>query len=155
MRTSLPSIALAAVGCLAFLVLQYLTNGQPTSPISSIVNALGPLYGTLLFATGILAMYSSLRTVSSQANALEQRKSFRIAFIPTVIGLVGVVHGYLSVLLQYAYLPAGTDLSAFQIPHSAIWATLFIGGLFTMASLSIMTVVRFSRLEQKVACTPS
>ncbi|WP_158230956.1 hypothetical protein [Rhodopirellula bahusiensis] len=110
-----------------------LANMLPSSFIADTVSSMGALYGILLFTTGIFAIASALANDLLNAPNGAVLKSRWIVFLPAIIGVVGVCHGYLSMAPYRSVLPE--DIA---FPHNTIWATMTVGALLTLAATAIM-----------------
>lgn len=135
-------VLLAAVGgCVAFFVLQMLANQLPSSFIAESFNSLGVLYGTLLFTTGLFAVLSALKKYPSSSSQGESKLAWAIG-LPMLIGAVGVIHGYFSLM------PLPPDFPKdIPFPHGTIWSTAVVGVFFSAASAMILFSGRHRRQD--------
>lgn len=124
-------------GCAAFFVLQVVAGQAPSSFIALTVERLGVLYGSLLFTTGVFAMLVASREFLSNSTDDRGSRALWIAGLPVVIGMVGVVHGYLSLAGYYSMLSP-----EIAIPHATVWTTAMVGVFFTILSATILLIGR-------------
>ena len=120
-------------GLASCLLLQMLASRLPASFIADTVDSLGMLYGTMLFGTGLFAILAAFMKdlwYSPDDRILRARW---IVFLPVLIGVIGVLHGYLSMASYFSALPE--DIA---VPHNTIWATVTVGALFTIAATAIV-----------------
>lgn len=119
-------------GIASFALLRYLATILPSSFVADTVDSLGALYGTLLFATGIFAIFASFAQDRSAASDDAVLGARWIVFVPVIVGFIGVFHGYLSMAPYYSTLP--DDIA---VPHNTVWATVTVGALLTIAATAI------------------
>ena len=125
---------LAIVGGLAcFAMFRVAANQLPSSFFADTVDSLGMLYGTLLFSSGLFAVLAALTKDLWHGRDGQIIPARWIVFLPALIGMVGVVHGYLSLTPHYASLPEDIVL-----PHNTIWATVAVGAMLTTFATAIV-----------------
>ncbi len=135
-------LLLAAVGgSVAFFVFQVLANQLPSSFIAQSFNSLGMLYGTLLFTTGLFAVLTALKKSSSSSSQGESKLAWAIG-LPMLIGAIGVIHGYFSLMPLPADFPKDIP-----VPHGTIWSTAVVGVFFSAASAMILFSGRHRRQD--------
>lgn len=91
------------------------------------------LYGAMIFGAGLFAILAAFMNDLWNSPGSRILRTRWIVFLPALIGLVGVLHGYLSMASYYAALPE--DI---VVPHNTAWATVTVGSLFTIAGTAIM-----------------
>ncbi|MBB3207272.1 hypothetical protein FHS27_003093 [Rhodopirellula rubra] len=82
-------------GLASFLLLQVLANRMPSSFIADTVDSLGMLYGAMIFGTGLYAILVAFMKDLWNSPDSRMLSTRWIVFLPSLIGLIGVVHGYL------------------------------------------------------------
>lgn len=142
MKPSRLLIVSAIGGCAAFFAMLDLARRGPSSFIVQTVNNLGVLYGILLFTTGLFAILStSKRTLAGTSD--EKVSGVRwIVGLPALIGMIGVLHGYLGLAPYYSRLS-----QEIGIPHVTIWSTAMVGVFFTIVSAMILLAGRHTHKD--------
>lgn len=133
MRLSRLLILSAFGGLASFSLLQIAASHLPSSFIADTVDSLGMLYGAMIFGAGLFAILAAFMNDLWNSPGSRILRTRWIVFLPALIGLVGVLHGYLSMASYYAALPE--DI---VVPHNTAWATVTVGSLFTIAGTAIM-----------------
>lgn len=137
MKPSRLLIVSAIGGCLGFFAMLDLAQRGPSSFIVQTVNSLGVLYGILLFTSGLFAILSTSKlTLASTTDEKVSRVRWIVGF-PTLIGMIGVLHGYLGLVPYYSRLS-----QEIGIPHVTIWSTAMVGVFFTVVSAMILVTGR-------------
>lgn len=96
-RFSFSALCYVSAGFAGYLALVVTSNGSSASIASWLLDSLGFLYGTLLYVTGLAALYMSCRTIRRARNPGTVACALPIAFLPAFIGVIGLIHGYTSV----------------------------------------------------------
>ncbi|EKK03109.1 hypothetical protein RBSH_01567 [Rhodopirellula baltica SH28] len=145
----LPQLFIVSVigGIASFSLTQMLANRMPSSFIADTADSLGMLYGTLIFGTGLFAILAALTKDLWHSPDTQIFKTRWIVFLPALVGLVGVLHGYLSMAPYYSALP-----SDIAVPHNTIWATVTVGALFTIVATAIVFAGRRPDKTRSHAC---
>ncbi len=119
-----------------------------------LANSLGMLYGTLLYVSGLASFYVACRCSWRFADASEVAVALPFAFLPAFVGLIGLVHGYISVfriLSMYGTPPKPTEMYE---AHATILVCLLVGlclSLISFALLAIAMLVKCHKPQHSTA----
>jgi hypothetical protein len=140
-RFSLLSICYTVAGIAGYFALIVASHQTPGSFVDWIVRSLGFLYGTVLYVAGLLAFYVACRTIRTASSAADIAVAIPISLLPTVVGVIGVVHGYISVFYVFSIsgmIPEPTDLYS---AHATVLVCAMTGLCLTLPSFVILAVV--------------
>ena len=101
-RSSLISVVYLIAGIAGYLALLYLRSQSDAPAIVWMADALGVIYGTLLYASGLAALYVACRFSWRCTTPAEVAAAIPFVLLPAYIGLIGLIHGYVSVYWFYA-----------------------------------------------------
>lgn len=138
-KTSTMILVSVVGGSLAFFVLQFCANQWPSSILAQSLNSLGVLYGSLLLTTGLFAAIISMNKSPSGSSQGNSKLRWAIG-LPLLIGVVGVIQGYSSLMLLPADLPKDIP-----VPHGTVWCTAVVGAIFSIVAAMIL----YSRQHRK------
>ncbi|MCR9209727.1 MAG: hypothetical protein NXI28_15960 [bacterium] len=131
-------LLLSAFGGLAgFSLLQMLASQWPSSFIADTVDSLGMLYGTMLLGSGLFAIFAAVTKDLLNSPGDRILTARWIVFLPSLVGVIGGLHGYLSMASYYSALPEGI-----AVPHNTVWATATVGAIFTVVATAFVFVGR-------------
>lgn len=133
MKSSRLLILSAFGGIACFSSLQMLAGRMPSSFVANTVDSLGGLYGMMLFGSGLFAVLSAFTRDLWDSPDNSILRSRWVVFLPALIGVIGVLHGYLSMASFYSALPE--DIT---VPHNTVWATATVGALWTIAATAVV-----------------
>ena len=133
MKTLYLLLASAVLGCAGFVGLGAVAAGRPASLVANTVDNLGMLYGASLMTTGTFAILVALQRGRGPQVVRGSAAGRWLVFLPAVVGLIGVAHGYVNLA---SYAPALR--SDIMMPHHTVWATATVGSLFTVAATVIL-----------------
>jgi hypothetical protein len=135
MKPSRLLLVSAIGGCAGFFAMLDLARRGPSSFIVQTVNNLGVLYGILLFTTGLFAILSTSKKTLAGTSEDKVSGARWIVGLPALIGMIGVLHGYLGLAPYYSRLSQ-------EIPHVTIWSTAMVGVFFTIVASMILLAGR-------------
>ncbi len=127
-------------GCSGYAALQFVTSQSPSSFIAGVVGRLGMLYGVLLLTTGLYALMVSIKAVRSNGIDAGDSRSLWIAGLPVLVGMMGVLHGYVGLAKYAGSLPAGMEM-----PHTTVWTTAIVGVFLGLPVFAILLIGRRMR----------
>ena len=136
------------IGSILFVVAKLITGFRPDSFFDETLNDVGMLYGVLLFGTGFAAMVAACKPFFARTRTDARWTQAIVTLLPLLIGLLGVVLGYLQMARLSAVLP-----NEFDLPHDTIWATAVIGLSFTAIAMLVRRCVRLPTMQRKIAST--
>lgn len=150
-RFSLFALCYVVAGSAGYLALVLASSRSSASIASWLVDSLGFLYGTLLYIAGLSALYMSCRIVRRVRDPAAVATALPIAFLPSFIGVVGLVHGYISIFRMVAAsgtYPKPNDMLDAQ---STVLVCLLTGLVLTFPSfvlLAVAMVVKQTRFKK-------
>ena len=136
------------IGSIFFVTLKLIAGFRPDFFFDDTLKDVGMLYGVLLFGTGFAAMVAACKPSFARTRTDARWTQTIVTLLPLLIGLLGVVLGYMQMARLSAVLP-----NEFNLPHGTIWATAVIGLSFTAIAMLIHRCVRLPTMQQKIAST--
>ena len=134
---SLLYLIAAVAGYFAFLP----SGGRSgNSLVGWISHSYGSLYGNLLYVSGAVAFYVACRFAWRFQEPARLAIAIPITFVPAFIGLIGMVHGYLSVFRLMAVSASYATPGEVQQAHATVLQCLVVGLVLSFVSFSTLAV---------------
>ncbi len=134
---SLLYLMAAVAGYLAFVP----SGGQRgNSLVGWISHSYGSLYGNLLYVSGTVVFYVACRFAWRFQEPARLAIAIPITFVPAFIGLIGLVHGYISVFRLMAVSASYATPAEVQQAHATVLQCLVVGLVLSFISFSTLAV---------------
>ena len=144
-RFSLISICFGIAGFAGYFAIVAITIRSDSSVIAWLARSLGALYGTLIYFSGLSALYIACRTVRHATRPSELAVVIPLAMLPAFMGLVGLVHGYVGV---YRILSVSrkrvASTSLFEL-HASVLACPLVGLVFSFVTVAIIAIAMVAK----------
>lgn len=105
-----------------------------------IFNALGLIYGTLLYATSCASLYITFRITWLARKPSEVAVAIPFVFLPTFIGVVGLLHGYMRVYRVLAISASIPKPSEMFYAHAMVLVCLLVGLIATLICFTWLAI---------------
>ncbi|TWU59524.1 hypothetical protein V7x_56020 [Crateriforma conspicua] len=145
-RFSLILIGYCVTGFAAFFALVTMASRNDASFVSWLVNSLGLLYGTLLYVSGLAAFYISVRYSWRASTASQLAALIPFSLLPGFIGIVGLLHGYVSVFQILALSGTFPKPSDLHHAHATVLICPLVGLAFSLVSFAILAIAMVAKL---------
>ena len=96
-RYSLVTLVYVVAGFAGYFALIVAAQRHPEARVAWLAEALGFLYGTILYVTGFAALYMACDAIRNASSSSDIASAIPISLLPAFIGVVGMVHGYINV----------------------------------------------------------
>ncbi|MEL6109355.1 MAG: hypothetical protein AAFU85_25390 [Planctomycetota bacterium] len=134
------------VACVAVLFSLILSaNGAEPGVARWLLNSLGLMYGGLLYVSGTAAIYVSIRVASRSKSLADLASALPFAFVPTLIGLIGLLHGFISFSSLLRGQPTPPKPSELYFAQSVALASPLVGLCFSTIAFVILATVMLRR----------
>lgn len=150
-RFSLLAIFYTVFGAAGYFAMIVASNTMPGSFVEWIVQSLGFLYGTILYFTGLVAFFVALGTVRKSISAAETVTAIPITLLPALVGVIGAVHGYISVFRALALSRTNLDPTVLYDAHATVLACGMTGLCLTFPSFAMLAIALALRPSQQKA----
>ena len=139
-RFSLLSIFYFVTACAGYFALITIAGRNDSSLVTWLANSLGVLYGTLLYVSGLAAFYVACRCSWRSANPSDVAVALPFAFLPTFVGLIGLVHGYISVFRIFSMYGKPPEPTEMYEAHATILVCLLVGLCLSLISFALLAI---------------
>ena len=137
---SIRGLASFMAGLCVVFALWVWSKGNPDTFVGQIVNGLSLEYSLAIVSSGFVAMWLSIETVRKSPTLASCAALFPIALLPTLIGLLGTIHGYCYMyymIRREAYVPTYLLLAG---AHSSFLGHILMGVLSSLPSYIVLAV---------------
>ena len=133
----------AAFACY-FAVIAWGTR-NPLSIAGWLIESLGAIYGTAIYATGFSTLFVAIRSAlrSTETHAVAIVMPFTL--VPTMIGTIAMLHGYIFMNRVIASSPSYPKHSDTAYAHAFSLTPMLVGLCFTTASFTILCITLMLR----------
>ena len=146
-RFSLFTLLYGVAAFAVFFGVSFTGTKYPDSLSGWIVESVGGLYGTLIYATGLVALLLAVTRVGTSDTPGPIAAAIPVVWLPSLIGLVTLLHGYIVMYRIIASMPSYPKPSELFYAHAICLTRLLLGLSFSIISFTILSVglIRHSR----------
>lgn len=151
-RFSLISICYCVAGFAGYFAIFAIASRNDSSFVSWLANSLGLLYGTVLYVSGLAAFYVACRSSWQSTTPAGVAVAIPFTFIPALIGLIGLVQGYINVYHIFSLSGSYPKPSEIYFMHSMVLVCLLVGLCLTFTSFALLAtamLVKSRRLSSE------
>jgi len=154
-RSKAPTVIFWTIGFAVFFASFVLASSSTETVANWYWDSLGALYGTLLYFSGLAGLYVACRTFWNSSGSAEVAITFAIALLPAFIGLIGSVHGYISVHHSISDLGASLNQTQMSSAHVTVFTSFLVGLCFSIVpSIIISIAILFRRNLPRTVAQP-
>ncbi len=146
-RTNAAAVIYLAVGFAVFIASFVVasSSSRNITIVSWYWDSLGSLYGTLIYFSGLMGLYVACRNLWNSNGSTEIVTAIPVAVLPAVFGLIGSVHGYISVHHSISELGASIDQTQMSFAHVTVLTSLLVGLCFSIVPLIVIAIAALVR----------
>jgi len=154
-RSKAPIVIFWTIGLAVFFASFVLASRSTETVANWYWDSLGVLYGTLLYFSGLAGLYVACRNSWNSSGFADLAITIPIALLPAFIGLIGSVHGYISVNHSISDLGASLNQTEMSFAHVTVLTSFLVGLCFSLVpSVIISIAVLFRRNLPRTTAQP-